>query len=98
MYGNSSLGGAISVITKKPQFEFAGNASVRYGLEYQEPRVDAAASIPLSEQLALRVAGKNLADKQYNVFTSVIPLALDGAFASVRGKGREVSLEWRLRF
>lgn len=57
LYGNSSLGGAISVITKKPQFEFGGDVSVRYGIEYQEPRVDAAVDIPLSEQLALRVAG-----------------------------------------
>jgi outer membrane receptor protein involved in Fe transport len=46
----------------------------------------------------LSLIGRNLTDATYNVFTSVIPLAPGGAFANVRGKGREWALEWHWRF
>jgi hypothetical protein len=44
------------------------------------------------------LVGRNLTDEQYNVFTSVIPLAPGGAFANVRAKGREVAVEWHWEF
>ena len=47
---------------------------------------------------SIALLGKNLTDETYNVFTSVIPLAPGGAFASVRAKGREVALQMRYRF
>ena len=53
---------------------------------------------PTSKPWSLALAGKNLTNRQYNVFTSVIPLAPGGAFANVRAKGRELALEWRYRF
>ncbi|MBD8527315.1 TonB-dependent receptor [Pseudomarimonas arenosa] len=47
---------------------------------------------------SLALAGRNLADRQYNVFTSVIPLAPGGAFAYVRAPGRQLELEFHYRF
>ena len=51
-----------------------------------------------SARWGLALHGRNLTNRQYNVFTSVIPLAPGGAFAHVRGPGRELALELRYRF
>jgi outer membrane receptor protein involved in Fe transport len=53
---------------------------------------------PAAASWTLAAYGRNLADKHYNVFTSVIPLAPGGAFAHVRGRGRELGLELHYRF
>jgi outer membrane receptor protein involved in Fe transport len=53
---------------------------------------------PVNGQWSVSLVGRNLTDEQYNVFTSVIPLAPGGAFANVRTKGREVALEWHWEF
>jgi iron complex outermembrane receptor protein len=53
---------------------------------------------PAAARWSLAAYGRNLGDETYNVFTSVIPLAAGGAFAYVRGRGRELGLELRYRF
>jgi outer membrane receptor protein involved in Fe transport len=53
---------------------------------------------PAGKAWSVALIGRNLTDERYNVFTSVIPLAPGGAFANVRSKGREVALEWNLKF
>ena len=53
---------------------------------------------PENSPWSFAVFGRNLSDKQYNVFTSVIPLASGGAFAYVRAPGRQIELELRYRF
>lgn len=53
---------------------------------------------PEGSRWSLAAYGRNLADRKYNVFTSVIPLAPGGAFAYVRGVGRELGLEMRFRW
>lgn len=58
LYGNSSIGGAISAVTRKPSYEPGGEIHLRYGFEYQEPRLEAGFDIPVNDQLALRVSGK----------------------------------------
>jgi outer membrane receptor protein involved in Fe transport len=58
LYGNSSIGGAISAITRKPGFEPGGEVRLGYEFEYDEARVEAGFDVPVSEQLALRIAGK----------------------------------------
>ncbi len=58
LYGNSSIGGAISAISRKPSFQPGGDVRTRYEFEYQEQRLEAGFDIPVSDQLALRVAGK----------------------------------------
>ncbi len=57
LYGNSAIGGAISAITRKPAFEFGGQVRLAYETEYEEPRAEAGIDLPVSENLALRVAG-----------------------------------------
>lgn len=57
LYGNSSIGGAISAITRKPGFTRSGEWSIGYEAEYQTTQLRGAADLPLSSDLALRVAG-----------------------------------------
>ena len=54
--------------------------------------------VPDTARWSVTLFGRNLTDERYNVFTSVIPLAPGGAFAHVLARGRELGLEWRLRF
>ncbi len=68
LYGNSSIGGAISAITRKPAFEAGGDIRIGYEFEYQQQRVEAGFDIPVNDQLALRVAGKWLDQGKGNAF------------------------------
>ncbi len=57
LYGRSSTGGAINLITNKPHLgETSGYAKLEYG-NYDAQRVEAAVNLPLGEVLALRIAG-----------------------------------------
>jgi iron complex outermembrane receptor protein len=58
LYGNSSIGGAISAITRKPRFESGGDVHLRYEFEYDEPRIEAGIDLPASDTLAFRVSGR----------------------------------------
>lgn len=58
LYGNSSVGGAISAITRKPRFEAGGEVHARYDFEYDEARLEAGVDVPVGETLALRLSGK----------------------------------------
>ena len=51
-----------------------------------------------SHAWSLALTGKNLTNCEYNILTSVILLAPGGAFASLRPRGRELSLEFAYRF
>lgn len=65
------------------------------GYSLVDARIEAARE---ASRWSFAAYGRNLGDTQYNVFTSVIPLAPGGAFAYVRGPGRELGLELRYRF
>ncbi|WP_206243904.1 TonB-dependent receptor [Novosphingobium terrae] len=57
LYGRSSTGGAVNVITNKPTFDgIHGYAKVEYG-NYDAKRIEAALNVPLSDTLAVRVSG-----------------------------------------
>lgn len=57
LYGRSSTGGAINIITKKPVIgDLSGYARVEYG-NYEAKRAEAAINVPLGSMLAVRVAG-----------------------------------------
>lgn len=70
LYGNSSIGGAISMLTKRPEFEFGGHISAAYEFEYDERVIDAAINLPVSDTFALRIATKYRQDEgiAYNAF------------------------------
>jgi iron complex outermembrane receptor protein len=62
LYGRSSTGGAINVITRKPVLDrFEGYARVEAG-NYDTRRAEAAINIPLTPILAVRIAG-NMNDR-----------------------------------
>jgi iron complex outermembrane recepter protein len=57
LYGRSSTGGAINVITQKPIIgDLSGYAKIEFG-NYNTRRAEAALNIPVSDILAFRVAG-----------------------------------------
>lgn len=58
LYGNSSIGGAISMITKRPDGEFSGHITSAYEFKYQERLINAAVNLPISQELSMRIAGK----------------------------------------
>jgi iron complex outermembrane receptor protein len=57
LYGNSSIGGAINAVTRKPGFDAGGELRLGYETEYQALQVNGGADLPLGETLALRLAG-----------------------------------------
>ncbi|MDE2042116.1 MAG: TonB-dependent receptor plug domain-containing protein, partial [Alphaproteobacteria bacterium] len=71
VFGETSTGGAINVISHKPELgKLSGNASIGYG-NYNLFQSDAALNIPLSETLALRVAGQYRRHDGYGYATQV---------------------------
>ena len=56
LFGKNVSAGAISIITKKPQFDFGGKAEVSLG-NYNLRQFKATISGPVSETLALRLSG-----------------------------------------
>lgn len=57
LYGRSSTGGAINVITKKPEFDrVSGYGRVEFG-NYDTKRVEAAINLPVTDTFAVRLAG-----------------------------------------
>ena len=59
LYGRSSTGGAINVISRAPVLnEFSGFANLEFG-NYHTTRTEAALNLPLSDKLALRIAGNS---------------------------------------
>jgi len=59
LYGRSSTGGAINVITKAPEIgTFGGYVKLEYG-NYNTKRAEAALNIPVSDTLAFRVAANS---------------------------------------
>ena len=62
LYGNSSIGGAISMSTVKPHFDpdhsTSFNISYQHEFEYDEDLVNLGVNIPVSNTVAFRIAGK----------------------------------------
>lgn len=57
LYGRSSTGGAINIISKKPEIgQLNGYVNVEYG-NYNTKRATAAVNVPINDMLAFRAAG-----------------------------------------
>lgn len=57
LYGRNATGGAINVISKKPELaKFGASANFEYG-NYDALRIDGAINVPLGDVAALRLAG-----------------------------------------
>lgn len=57
-FGNNVIAGALNITTRKPEFEFGINASALYAPADGEYSAELGLDIPLSDVLAVRVAGK----------------------------------------
>lgn len=55
LYGTSTTGGAINVITNKPAKDFAASVNTEFG-NYSTKRLDAMVNVPISNELAVRIA------------------------------------------
>ncbi|WNC73820.1 TonB-dependent receptor [Thalassotalea psychrophila] len=60
LYGNSSIGGALSMITKRPEVgeDITGDITVKYETEYEESQVLGGINVGITDDLAVRVSGK----------------------------------------
>ena len=59
LYGRNATAGAINIIPNRPKFTFGGNASVDVG-NYDRLNVGGVLNVPLSNSVAIRVAGQRL--------------------------------------
>lgn len=88
LYGNSSIGGAISMVTKRPELdsEITGDITARYGFNYEQTEFIGGVNIPLSDDFAVRFAGKYRDKAKGAAFNNFInsqafePQAKDDAF------------------
>lgn len=65
LFGNSSTGGAINVVTKKPDFEeFSGYVDATVG-NFDQGNIRAAVNVPLSDSVAIRVAAAHREHEGY---------------------------------
>ena len=55
LYGTSTTGGAINIITNKPAKDFAASVNTEFG-NYNAKRSDAMVNVPVSKELAVRIA------------------------------------------
>ena len=68
LFGKNVSAGAISIVTKKPQFEFGGKIEGTYG-NYNTRQVKGTITGPLSDTLAVRLSGS--VNKRDGFFTNV---------------------------
>jgi iron complex outermembrane receptor protein len=68
LFGKNVSAGAISIVTKKPQYEFGGKLEGTYG-NYNQRQLKGTITGPLSETVALRVSGSY--NKRDGLFTNL---------------------------
>jgi iron complex outermembrane receptor protein len=57
LYGNSATAGVLNITTKKPGDKLAANGSVAYGVNFNEIVSQAGVTIPLGQDVAVRLSG-----------------------------------------
>ncbi len=58
LFGRNAVGGAMNVVSARPEFEFGGNASLTYTVETERTDLSAVVNMPLAEDVAaLRIGG-----------------------------------------
>jgi iron complex outermembrane receptor protein len=68
LYGRNATGGAILVTTKKPQFDWSGNAKLTYG-SYNDREAEGFITGPIADKLAFSLSALARADDGY--FTNI---------------------------
>lgn len=57
LYGRNAVGGAINVISRRPEFDFGGYVEATYG-SFETSEVRGALNLPINDKIALRVGGE----------------------------------------
>ncbi len=84
LFGKNVSAGAISIVTKKPQFDFGAKAEITYG-NYNQMLAKATITGPISETVAIRLSGSvNERDGYFTNLTTGTPVN-DRNRWSVRG-------------
>jgi outer membrane receptor protein involved in Fe transport len=102
LFGRNATGGAINLVTNKPNMDgVSGNVDVEYG-DYDNQRVKGAVNLPITENLGLRFAGMDLQRDGYidNTAAGQVGSAGRGLGTTISGiddnvDGRDLSM-WRL--
>ncbi len=68
LYGRNATGGAVDIITTQPKSEFGGFATLSYG-NYNQLKATGAVNIPLSDTIAVRIAGTRLVQDGFGTNT-----------------------------
>ncbi|CAN7335732.1 TonB-dependent receptor [Phenylobacterium sp. LjRoot225] len=93
LYGQSSIGGAINMVTKQPQLNrFDGYADVSVGT-YELFRERAAVNIPVNDSVAIRASVQKFDREGFTKNVALAPLTLDDAH-DASGK---VAVLWKPR-
>jgi len=79
LYGQSSIGGAINILTNQPTLGvYEGSADVSFGT-YSLTRARAAVNIPVSDAVALRASIQKFDHKGFTKVTPLAPFRMDDA-------------------
>lgn len=91
LYGQSSIGGAISIVTKAPRIgEFSGFGDVSIG-DYALSRARAEVNIPLNDSMALRVSAQKYDHDGFTKNMAIPDFRLDDA----HDNSEKASLLWK---
>lgn len=74
-FGNSSIGGALSITSQDPGYDFGGNASAVFIPRFGETDFNAALDLPVTERLRFRVAGRKFDSQGF--YEETVPGAPD---------------------
>jgi iron complex outermembrane receptor protein len=83
LYGRNATGGAVNLISRRPQFKLGGSASIEYG-NFERIVASAAVNVPLADRLAARVAFQRV--------------KRDGYFTDGTGDEDSIAVRGSLRF
>lgn len=88
-FGNNAIAGALNITTRKPGREFEANALVYYAPQGDEYSLEAGVSVPLTDTLSARVAGRLSGQKGY-IYNDY----LDRYGPNLDSKQGRISLAW----
>ena len=87
-FGNNTSAGALNITTRKPSQEMEGEVRAVYG-EYGQHQLDAAVSVPVSDTLAIRLAGRVGGQDGYSYSRTT-----DSDFPDIEESVARLSLLW----
>lgn len=57
LFGKNAIAGAISIVNRKPVYDFEGSVKASYEFEHKETQLTGVVNVPISEMAAARVVG-----------------------------------------